>query len=375
MAAAAAVVAVAEPYPSPYNGKAEFKRAPTEFEATIRSAIEATIDELFNAKGRIYCNTPGCGRLLTVYPRFCLEHNPEGTNVFIAQSIMPQADYGLFAHALIPCGDSIDIYNGVVTQLPAKNGDYVLTVTNHHYSHESYSYNIDGTAFDASMARCINNNPPLLEANCMFRRYHSRAGVMVVAIEAVRDIQPGEELIVDYGEKWATEHIDWGDGAVKLYERITEPVIFNPIYDRIGVPDILSNTHSLVMGDASRDAWFVEMRAVGPLEHFPPGLLPLIMDYTIFYRPTTPIRYCDDCGMSVVAPDSLTQCQECIDTFRAIAGYAGPIRIADLPVAKRQKTLASTTAATITSSCFGCSLVLPLRDKGCCDACYDMLYS
>ncbi len=114
-----------------------------------------------------------------------------GEHFFIADSTIASAGKGLFTKVMITVGDTIGAYTGMilsdeeVNKPPFIESDYVLWVCK--------DCNIVGEGPTANYVRYINHHA---EPNC---RIVASTRWKKARIEAIADIQPGEEIFIDYG--------------------------------------------------------------------------------------------------------------------------------------------------------------------------------
>jgi len=116
----------------------------------------------------------------------------------IKESGIPGAGKGLFTTVLIPKGTRIVEYKGSVTTWDAVRHD----ATNAYIYFLKPNYVIDARDHPKSMARYVNDAQGLVR--CKDKRNNARfvADGLRVFIEAIKDIQPGEEIYVAYGQKY-----------------------------------------------------------------------------------------------------------------------------------------------------------------------------
>lgn len=126
----------------------------------------------------------------------------KGNKLIVKESTLPGAGKGLFTERLIPSGTQIVEYKGRITtwkEVSEKEVDngYLLYVTrNHVINARPYTKALGRYANDAKgfgKIKGIRNNSIYVTVKKQ------------VFIEATRDIQPGEEILVDYGKDyWKT---------------------------------------------------------------------------------------------------------------------------------------------------------------------------
>ena len=106
--------------------------------------------------------------------------------------------YGLFAETSIACGAFIGEYTGIVRQSSthsSDDGSYTFL-----YPSSEVSYEICAREF-GNVIRFINHNSA--SANVQFRRVHHE-GLMHIVCFAISDIEPHQQLLVDYGAAYWT---------------------------------------------------------------------------------------------------------------------------------------------------------------------------
>ena len=115
----------------------------------------------------------------------------DNEHVVVAESTIQGAGMGLFSKVVIAPGDTVGHYTGIVltddevNSPPYVDSEYVLWVCKDH--------NIVGEGPMASHARYINHHD---DPNCQIV---TSTRWKKARIEAVREIQPGEEIFIDYG--------------------------------------------------------------------------------------------------------------------------------------------------------------------------------
>lgn len=134
--------------------------------------------------GVSYCLAIGVGDLLS-----CGK-----VNTFVQQSTINPKFLGLFASRSLKCDDIIDHYKGEVLRtaqaLKLKDKSYLMRLGEQCY--------IDAKGSPFSLPRYINDCRNSELYNVKFVKEPENIRALVVAI---RDIESGEELFVDYG-KW-----------------------------------------------------------------------------------------------------------------------------------------------------------------------------
>ncbi|HTN06971.1 SET domain-containing protein [Agriterribacter sp.] len=122
--------------------------------------------------------------------------------LFIKESSLPGSGKGLFTKAFIPSGTHIIEYKGRVTtwkEVEEKEADnvYIMYVNRNHV--------INARPYRKALARYANDAKGFgkikgLRNNAVYVTVKKK-----VYIEAIRNIKPGEEVLVDYGrEYWQT---------------------------------------------------------------------------------------------------------------------------------------------------------------------------
>ena len=120
-------------------------------------------------------------------------------DLVVKRSTIPNAGKGLFTKVFIPKGSRIVEYKGRVSTWKdvdhndGKNG-YIYYVTRNHV--------IDAATYKKALARYANDAKGLqrvtgINNNCI---YHFSNGK--VYIEAVKDIPPNSEILVEYGKEY-----------------------------------------------------------------------------------------------------------------------------------------------------------------------------
>jgi uncharacterized protein len=120
-------------------------------------------------------------------------------DLVVKRSTIPNAGKGLFAKVFIPKGSRIVEYKGRVStwkdvdHKDGKNG-YIYYVTR--------NYVIDASTYKKALARYANDAKGLhrvrgINNNCIYNFFNGK-----VYIEAVKDIPPDTEILVDYGKEY-----------------------------------------------------------------------------------------------------------------------------------------------------------------------------
>lgn len=147
-----------------------------------------------------------------MYPDLCDAHAVSVYGCEVRDSTIPRAGKGLFALSKFEKGDTVDLYEG--KRLPFTNNlilPYGFLVPEH-------SHIIDAASTQSCLSRLINHDPD--RANCCFLRFKPRPeeDVTLVAIITTRDVEKGEELLINYGSQYekSFRHIDEGCGRNKV---------------------------------------------------------------------------------------------------------------------------------------------------------------
>ena len=118
----------------------------------------------------------------------------------VADSTILKAGLGLFSEVEISPGDTIGHYTGAVltdeevNQAPYIDSDYIFWICADH--------NIVGEGALASYTRYINHSNQPNSQFVVSTRWKS------TRVEAIREIQPGEEIFIDYGpDYWEAKGI------------------------------------------------------------------------------------------------------------------------------------------------------------------------
>lgn len=131
-----------------------------------------------------------CDAISSTYSCFCDWHATLIYQLEVRSSNIAGAGYGLFSLAHTCEGDTIDIYAGTVSPFQVKSeGDYLISVKD--------DYTIDAKARQSCIVRYINHDKA--NANCRFVHFSPPGKHTHVIVQAIREIDAGEELLVDYG--------------------------------------------------------------------------------------------------------------------------------------------------------------------------------
>lgn len=116
----------------------------------------------------------------------------------IKESSIPCAGKGLYTNAFIPKGTRIVEYKGTVTTWDAVRHD----ATNAYIYFLKPNYVIDARDHPKSLARYVNDAKGLMRSKERSNNARFTNDGLRVFVEAIRDIQPGEEIFVEYGKKY-----------------------------------------------------------------------------------------------------------------------------------------------------------------------------
>lgn len=116
----------------------------------------------------------------------------------VKNSTISSAGKGLFTKTLIPKGTRILEYKGTVTTWDAVKDDptngYIYFVKPNHV--------IDARNHPKSLARYINDAKGLVRVKERVNNAKFITDGLRVYVEAIRDIQAGEEIFVEYGQQY-----------------------------------------------------------------------------------------------------------------------------------------------------------------------------
>lgn len=133
--------------------------------------------------------------------------SPPGAEYYELRFIDPVVGYGVFAHQLIKKGTCVGVYTGIKRNHRTNNLNYAFAVKS-----DLLNMYIDACQF-GNLTRFINHAPSMddfihepakdhfLLANIGTPRYYLN-GIDILIYKATRDIQPGEQLLVDYGKNF-----------------------------------------------------------------------------------------------------------------------------------------------------------------------------
>jgi SET domain-containing protein len=119
--------------------------------------------------------------------------------VEVRESVLPGAGKGLFARAFIPRGSRIVEYKGKITTWKEVddndgNNGYIYYVKRNHV--------IDAAGHPNAMARYANDARGLQRVKGVSNNSEYVEEGLRVYIESRKDIQPGEEILVEYGKEY-----------------------------------------------------------------------------------------------------------------------------------------------------------------------------
>jgi len=162
-----------------------------------------------------------CGRKTCTYPGKCWQHTYTQERVWIKPSLIRGAGNGLFARGRLPAGTEF-VYEGtkkrrreVEAEYPGtKVGPYVICNGNH-----PNSWCWDAKSTQSCLARYANDaHGTQFEHNAEFVAGR-RAGDPPKLV-LTRDLEPMEEILVDYGDEYWTEDLpDAPPGGAKGAKR------------------------------------------------------------------------------------------------------------------------------------------------------------
>jgi SET domain-containing protein len=119
--------------------------------------------------------------------------------LLVKKSVLPNAGKGLFAKAFIPKGTKIVEYKGKITTWKevdhnnGKNG-YIYYVKRTHV--------IDAGNFKSALARYANDARGIARVTGVINNAEYIEEGLKVYIKATKDIQPGSEILVEYGKEY-----------------------------------------------------------------------------------------------------------------------------------------------------------------------------
>ena len=130
-----------------------------------------------------------------------MKHNVSEDSLEVKVSGLPNAGKGLFTRVFIPAGTDIVEYTGVITTWNEAKNDW----NNGYIYYVSRNRVINAQPHLHALARYANDAAGLekvkhLKNNCVYKVKGKK-----VFIHAVKNIRPGEEILVEYGkEYWDT---------------------------------------------------------------------------------------------------------------------------------------------------------------------------
>ena len=116
----------------------------------------------------------------------------------IKSSTISGAGKGLFTNTAIPKGTRIVEYKGTITTWEKVKDD----PTNGYIYFLKAAYVIDGRDHPKSLARYANDAKGLTSARGKWNNAKFEADGLRVYLVAIKDIEAGEEIFVDYGRKY-----------------------------------------------------------------------------------------------------------------------------------------------------------------------------
>lgn len=133
----------------------------------------------------------------SVYFRF-MKKIIDSNDLEVKRSGLPNAGNGLFTRVFIPAGTDIVEYTGIVTTWKEVNKEW----DNGYIYYVSRNYVINAKPHVNALARYANDAAGLekakqLKNNCVYKKKGKK-----IFIHATKDIQPGEEILVEYGKDY-----------------------------------------------------------------------------------------------------------------------------------------------------------------------------
>ena len=130
-------------------------------------------------------------------------HEPCALNGFELRYINPNIGFGLFCREGVKKDDILFFYAGKKSIHDNKNEKYAFE-----HRLDCLNMDIDAQAL-GNIARFVNHapnpiahrQPAFLDANLQSTSHYLH-GIEIIVFSAIRDIQPGEQLLVDYGKKF-----------------------------------------------------------------------------------------------------------------------------------------------------------------------------
>lgn len=120
-------------------------------------------------------------------------------NLFVKTSVLPNSGNGLFTKVFIPKGTYIVEYTGKVTAWKdvdhedGSNG-YIYYLNRNHV--------INASRYKAALARYANDARGLTKVKGLLNNSVYEEDNRKVFIKAVKDIEPGQEILVAYGKEY-----------------------------------------------------------------------------------------------------------------------------------------------------------------------------
>ncbi|HEY0039713.1 MAG TPA: SET domain-containing protein-lysine N-methyltransferase [Flavisolibacter sp.] len=116
----------------------------------------------------------------------------------IKPSAIPEAGKGLFTKCFIPKGTRIVEYKGTITTWNAVKND----PTNAYIYYLKPNHVIDARHHPKSLARYVNDAKGLVRSKNRKNNAQFVNDGLHVYVVAIRDIKAGEEIFVEYGQKY-----------------------------------------------------------------------------------------------------------------------------------------------------------------------------
>lgn len=151
-----------------------------------------------------------CYNRTTIYAEMCRAHTAALKGLIIGDSNIPKAGRGLFTTRFLPARTTVCAYKGnrlSVEQYKKSNSGYGIL--------REDGMVIDATSTQSSLGRWLNDcdgdnkaKGRCRDNNCEFLEKTDSLGRLTVEVVTLRDIEPGEELFVDYGDAYWNDEED-----------------------------------------------------------------------------------------------------------------------------------------------------------------------